>query len=102
MAHFHFHKNSCESQDAGDVEEDDAGSGIHFRSAAITSVTFGAPTTTPRRVTVIGTGVNNAVPVGFTMVAVDNGQVAPGVFSLVLTDSYSIIGSLVNGSIVIR
>jgi hypothetical protein len=36
------------------------------------------------------------------MVAVDNGNVAPGVFTLILTDGYSVTGSLVNGRIVIE
>jgi hypothetical protein len=97
MAHFHLHGTSC---DAGDVEEDDEGSGTHFRSAAISSVTF-TSNKWSRAVTMIGTGFNNGVPVQFTMVAGDAGPVVPGVFSLVLTDGYSITGSLVNGSIVI-
>ena len=36
------------------------------------------------------------------MIAVDNGDLAPGVFTLVLTDGYSITGSLTNGAIVIQ
>jgi hypothetical protein len=45
---------------------------------------------------------DNGLPVGCTMVAVDNGNVAPGVFTLILTDGYSVTGSLVNGRIVIE
>jgi hypothetical protein len=50
----------------------------------------------------IGTGLHNGLPVGFTMIAVDNGDLAPGVFTLILTDGYSTTGSLTSGTIVIR
>ena len=50
----------------------------------------------------IGTGLNNGVRVGFRMVAVDRGSLAPGVFTLVLTDGYSITGGLVSGLIVVE
>ena len=36
------------------------------------------------------------------LAAVDNGNLAPGVFTLVLTDGYSITGSLTSGTIVIQ
>src|SRR4029077_9236055 len=38
-AHMHFHKNTCESS-GEDVEEDDADSGAHFQSTAISAATF--------------------------------------------------------------
>ena len=50
----------------------------------------------------IGTGLYDGVPVGFTMIAVDHGNLAPGVFMLVLSDGYSVAGSLLNGSLVLR
>ena len=50
----------------------------------------------------IGTGLHDGLPVGFTMIAVDHGNLAPGVFTLVLSDGYSVTGNLINGSIVIQ
>lgn len=100
-SHFHFHKNSCEGNNSGDVETDDEGSGTHFRSTSIDSGTFTADKDS-QTVTMIGTGLNNGLPVGFMMVAVDNGYLAPGAFSLILTDGTSIIGNPAAGSILIQ
>jgi hypothetical protein len=52
--------------------------------------------------TIIGTGLHNGVPVGFTMVAVDNQGLAPGVYTLILTDGYVFTGNVVSGSIVLQ
>ena len=52
--------------------------------------------------TMIGTGLHGGLPVGFTMIAVDNGDLAPGIFTLLLTDGYSFTGNLINGTIVIQ
>jgi hypothetical protein len=49
----------------------------------------------------VGAGLHNGLPVSFTMLAVNYGDVAPGVFQINLTDGYSFIGSVVNGVIVI-
>ena len=105
-AHVHFHKNGCPGNDDGveeadNVQHSDPGSGTDFKSTTITSATF-ADDEGRQAVTIIGTGVNNGLPVGFTMIAVDNGNLAPGVFTLVLTDGYSITGSLTSGTIVIQ
>ena len=50
----------------------------------------------------IGTGLHDGLPVGFTMIAVDYGELAPGVFTLVLSDGYTTTGNLTNGTIVIQ
>src|SRR6266480_85228 len=105
-AHVHFNKNGCAGKDDGvdepdNVQHSDPGSGTDFKSTAITSAAF-AVDEGRQTVTMVGTGVNNGLPVGFTMIAVDNGDLAPGVFTLVLTDGYSITGSLTNGAILIR
>jgi hypothetical protein len=47
----------------------------------------------------MGIGLHNGLPVGFTMVAVDHGGLAPGLFTLILTDGYSVTGSLVDGTL---
>jgi hypothetical protein len=53
-------------------------------------------------ITMIGTGVHDGLPVGFTMIAVDNGPLASGVFTLILTDGYVVTGSLPVGGLVIE
>src|SRR5437773_7242719 len=105
-AHVHFNKNGCAGKDDGvdepdNVQHSDPGSGTDFKSTAIASAAF-AVDEGRQTVTMVGTGVNNGLPVGFTMIAVDNGDLAPGVFTLALTDGYSITGSLTNGAIVIQ
>ena len=98
--HGRFHHDSCEN-DRGRVEENDRDSGKHFESTSTDSVTF-TSNENSQTLTMIGTGLHDGLPVAFTMVAVDNGNLAPGVFTLILTDGYSVTGSLVNGSIVIE
>jgi hypothetical protein len=97
--HAHFHHDSCEDG-RGDVENDDRDSGSHFQSSSVNSATF-TSNANSQTLTMIGTGLHDGLPVGFTMAAVDNG-VAPGIFTLILTDGYSTTGSLPSGSIVIR
>ena len=98
--HGKFHHDSCEN-DRGRVEEDDRDSGKHFESTSTDSATF-TSNENSQTLTMIGTGLHDGLPVAFTMVAVDNGSLAPGVFTLILTDGYSITGSLVNGRILIE
>lgn len=98
--HGKFHHDSCEN-DRGRVEEDDRDSGKHFESTSTHSATF-TSNENSQTLTMIGTGLHDGLPVAFTMVAVDNGNLAPGVFTLILTDGYSVTGSLVNGRIVIE
>jgi hypothetical protein len=97
--HGHFHHNSCEG--GGDVEEDDRGTGDHFQSASVSSGTFSS-NPDGLALTMVGTGLHNGLPVTFTMIAVDHGNLAPGVFMLVLSDGYSVAGSLVNGSMALH
>ena len=98
--HFRFHKNSCDGSN-DDVEEDDDSSGSHFQSTSTDSATF-TPGEDNQTVTMIGTGLHNGLPVGFTMIAVDNQGLAPAVFTLILTDGYSITGSVTSGTVVVQ
>ena len=98
--HGKFHHDACEN-DRGRVEEDDRDSGKHFESTSTDSATF-TSNENSQTLTMIGTGLHDGLPVAFTMVAVDNGNLAPGVFTLILTDGYSVTGSLVNGRILIE
>ena len=52
--------------------------------------------------TIIGTGLHNGLPVGFTLVAMDNQGLAPAVYSLILTDGYVIAGNVIAGGIVLQ
>jgi len=98
--HFRFHRNSCDGSN-DDVEEDDDSSGAHFQSTAINSATF-VPDEDSQTMTILGTGLHNGLPVGFTMIVVDNQGLAPAVFTLVLTDGYSITGTVTSGTVVIQ
>jgi hypothetical protein len=98
--HMHFHRNTCDGSN-DDVEEDDDNSGDHFQSTSTDSATF-TPDDNSQTVTMIGTGLHNGLPVGFTMIAVDNQGLAPAVFTLILTDGYSITGNVTSGSIVVQ
>ncbi len=99
-AHVHSHGESCEGQNnqQGDVEESDPGSGTDFHSTSVSSATFTADEGS-QTLTMVGTGLDNGLPVAFTLVAVDNGPDLPGVYSLVLSDGYTITNALTSGSI---
>jgi hypothetical protein len=100
--HFHFHKkSSCPDQtdtENDNVQADDDGSGPRFQSTSITSATYTIADTS-QAVTMVGTGVHNGLPVNFTMVSVNYGDVASGVFQITLSDGYSFIGSIVTGGV---
>src|SRR6266568_4826935 len=97
-AHFHFHEDDCgqqpESEDFSDPD-----SGIDFHSTQVTAVTFDA---VEHAVTIVGMGTNNGLPVAFTIVAVDSALVPPGMFSITLSDGYSISRNLLSGSITLH
>ena len=102
QAHSHFHAKSCEGgQSEGDVEHSDPGSGTDFKSTSIDSVTFTAAEDS-QTLTMVGTGLDNGLPVGFTLVAVDNGSLGPGAYSLALTDGYALTGNLISGGLTIQ
>ena len=98
---FHFHKkSSCPETSTEDdnVRADDDGSGPHFQSTSVTSATYTVADQN-QAVTMVGAGVHNGLPVSFTMLAVNYGDVAPGAFQITLTDGYSFVGSVVSGGI---
>ncbi len=99
---YHFHKkSSCPDQNDSEddnVRADDDGSGPRFQSTSVTAASYTVADTS-QAVTMVGTGVHNGLPVSFTMVAVNYGDVAPGVFQITLTDGYSFVGSIVSGGV---
>jgi 3D (Asp-Asp-Asp) domain-containing protein len=102
-ATFHSQAEACEGQNDqhGSVQESDTGSGTNFQSSSISAATFTADEDS-QTLTMVGTGLDNGLPVAFTMVAVDNGTLGPGVFSLILSDGYAVTGALTSGSLAIQ
>jgi hypothetical protein len=104
-AHSHFHKRGCGSADPAEEDDNvrhrDAGAGTDFQSTSITSSASTADAGS-RTMTLVGTGTNNGLPVAFTATAVDNGALVPGVFTIVLSDGYTLTGALTSGAITVR
>ena len=48
----------------------------------------------------IGTGLDNGVPVAFTLVVIDYGGAAADVYDLTLSDGRTILATLVGGDVV--
>ena len=96
---FNFDDDSCEDQDNDQVQSNDPGSGKDFHSTQMQSTQFddGA-----HSVTIFGTGVSNGLPVSFVMIAVDNGPLLPGYFSLTLSDGYTLAGDLLRGRVLLH
>src|SRR5258705_12431747 len=94
--HGSFHDDSCEGG-GGRVEDDDLDSGKHFESTSTNSATF-TSNENSQTLMMIGTGLDDGIPVGFTMVAVDYGGVVPATYTLILTDGRSFTGALVPGT----
>ncbi len=82
----------------GSASFSDPGSGVNLQSTQITSATFDDVTHT---VTLAGSGTDYGSPVTFTIVAVDSSLVAPGLFTITLSDGYTNTGSLLDGSITV-
>jgi len=102
--HHHFHKKSTcgdpnDNEDDNMSFEDDQGS--NFQSSSVTASTFTIDDNGPM-ITLVGTGVHDGLPTGFTMIAVNYGDVAPALFQIVLTDGYTFTGTLVSGWIDIQ
>jgi hypothetical protein len=97
-AHIHVDADVCEDGIPDTVQESDSSTGDAFQSKQLVAVTFNDALA---KVTVLGTGTHNGKPVTFTMVAV-NGVAGIGTFNLVLSDGYSVSGTLLSGSIQLR
>ena len=95
-ARFHFDADACEDGDADGVDASDPGSNMDFHSTQFASVAFDDVAHT---MTIVGTGLDNGLPVTFTAIAVDNGQTSLNMFSLTLSDGYTNTGTLLDGSI---
>jgi hypothetical protein len=98
--HSHFHADGCDGH-GGDVEHDDDDQGHHFKSTSVDSSSFSSGDS-GRSATMMGTGLDNGLPVGFTMVAVDDDGIVPATYSIVLTNGYAFVGQFVNGVVSIQ
>jgi len=95
-----FHDDSCESG-GGSVEDDDLDSGEHFQSTSASSATF-TSNQNSQTLPMIGTGLDDGIPVGFTMVGVDYGGVIPATYTLILTNGRTFTGVLTSGSLLVQ
>ena len=98
--HGNFHDDSCENG-GGRVEDDDRDSGKHFESTSVNSATF-TFNADSEILTMVGSGLDDGIPVGFTMIAVDYGGVTPAIYSLTLTNGRTFTGALVSGSLLLQ
>jgi hypothetical protein len=96
-AHFNFNEGDDNPQ-SDSASFSDPGSGISFQTTQFTAATFDEVAHT---VTLTGLGTDNGNTVAFTIVAADSSLVAPGMFSITLSDGYSNSGNLLGGSITV-
>lgn len=97
--HHHGQFNGNECDNGGSSVRDDDNQGNHFESNSVSASTF-TEDLNSETLTMTGTGLDNGVPVGFTLVTIDYGVLAPTVYTLTLTDGRTIIGTLVSGDTV--
>jgi hypothetical protein len=97
-AHFHFHEDDCNRQPESETYTDSS-TGTNFQSTAVDSVTYDDAS---HAVTIVGTGTDNAVPVAFTIVAIESSLLPPGTFTITLSDGYTNTGKLLDGSIAVQ
>jgi hypothetical protein len=95
-----FHGDSCGNESSA-VEDDDSDSGKHFESSSVQSSTFTMDDES-QTMTMVGIGLDGGLPVGFTMVVVDFGDVAPALYTLTLTDGRIVTGPLIDGGVVLQ
>jgi hypothetical protein len=97
-AHASFDADGCKDGDVNQSEANDPGAGESFKSSQVQSIQFDD---VAHSVTMVGLGISNGKPVTFQMVAVDNGLL-PGTIFLSLDDGYTLVGTLLNGSVILR
>jgi hypothetical protein len=99
QASFHVDQDDCEDHDGEAASSSDPGSGMDFHSTQILSVVFDDAR---HKLTIVGNGVDNGSPVAFTVVLIDNGSPGLDVFSITLSDGYSNLSNLLDGSITLQ
>ena len=97
-SHGKFHKHGCGEDAADSVSHQDDQQGHSFQSSSVDAAAF-TTAADGRTATMTGTGLDNGLPVTFTLVVVDHDGLIPATYSLVLSDGYAFIGTVVSGSI---
>jgi hypothetical protein len=98
--HATFHKDGCDKRDSDNVRHDDDQGGHHFQSTSVDSAQF-STAADGRTLTMTGTGLDNGLPVGFTMIATDRDGLLPATYSILLTNGYAFVGTFVTGTVTI-
>jgi len=99
LASFHVDGDHCEDNDNDEVEVKDDSAGVDFHSNQILSVAFDDVAQT---MTIVGEGVDHGLPVTFTAVEIDGLAPAQRAFEIDLSDGYSNLSELVDGSITLQ
>jgi hypothetical protein len=99
QAHFQFDVDPCEDGDQETVRHQDPKTGTDFHSTQVQSVAFDDFNNS---VTIIGAGVDNGLPVTFVMIAFDSGALPLDLYSLTLSDGYSLSGTPLTGTILLH
>ena len=99
QAQFQFDADQCEDGAPPTVQHHDSNTGTNFQSTQLQSVVFDDIS---HSVTIAGVGVDNANPVTFVMTAVDNGTLSLDLYSISLSDGYSLSGAPLTGTIQLR
>jgi hypothetical protein len=94
-AHVRLDQDRCEDGNPESIQESDSSTGDNFQSNSVSAVTFNDALS---NLTIAGTGTHNGRPVTFTLVAV-NGAAGIGAVTLILSDGYSVGGTLLDGGI---
>jgi hypothetical protein len=96
--HMKFHKHGCGRSTDESVQHTDTQQGHNFQSSSVDAAVF-STAADGRTVSITGTGTDNGLPVAFTMVAIDHDGAIPATYSLVLSNGYTFVGSVVNGTL---
>jgi len=96
--HMHFHKGGCGHEDSDGVQHDDDQQGHHFQSTSVDAAQF-STAVDGRTAVITGTGLDNGLPVAFTLTAIDHDGLVPAAYSLVLSDGYTFVGTVVSGTL---
>jgi hypothetical protein len=96
-AQFNFNRDEC-SQGPDSASFTDSGSSVNFQATQVTAAIFDQVGHT---VTLTGSGTDNGLQVTFTIVAADSSLVAPGLFTITLSDGYNNSGNLLDGSVTV-
>jgi hypothetical protein len=96
--HMKFNKHGCNKGSNDSVQHTDSQQGHNFQSSSVDAAVFSAAAG-GRTVSITGTGTDNGLPVAFTMVAIDHDGAIPATYSLVLSNGYTFVGSVINGTL---